>query len=151
MRNRIADHFQANLPATLAFDHPSLEAIAAYVTLRRQEVNEHPTSVTLGNEHHTEEVSSQTTAIVGVSARFPGKNDHLTGFWLAAEQCMDLQQTVPFGRWNIEEGFDPSIPPKNMTLYVRFGAFCQGKNSTVNQRSFQVCCSHSNSTFFCRH
>lgn len=130
----IADHFQVDLPATMAFDHPSLAAIAANLTLRRQEVNGHSISVTIGDEQHTEEVSSPTTAIVGVSARFPGMNDHLTDFWLAAEQGKDLQQTVPFGRWNIEEGFDPSIPPKNMTLYVRFGAFCQGKMQSSKSR-----------------
>ena len=59
----------------------------------------------------------------------------LPSFWELASStggasgCGDLQREVPLERWDLEAGYHPSMTPqqqKNMTIYVRFGAFCSG-------------------------
>lgn len=136
LRNTIAEHFHVDLPATLTFDHPTLGAIAAYLTetmVGNSEEKTFPNNATMAtcgdislNIELGEKEGKQYTAIVGISARFPGEVTNLSDFWLAARNGRNLQQEVPFDRWDLEKGYHPSIPPRDMTIYVRFGSFCTG-------------------------
>jgi len=151
LRNKIADHFSVDLPATLAFDQPSLEAIAVYLTaMLGQPVDATPPVVIA--EHGRQYSHAYTvTAVLGSSARFPAKSASLEGFWNAAERSADLQQEVPYSRWNIEDGYSPSVPPKSMTFYVRFGSFCEGKLWMVNAYINHVfCAAFLTVSLFCR-
>lgn len=124
LRNRLVDHFGVDLPVTLTFDQPSLLAIAEYLSAKlRRKLSGGPAVAAIDRGHVHE--NGTVTAVVGVSVRFPGSST-LEGFWMSAIHQADLQQTVPYDRWNIEEVYHPSIPPRGMTLYVRFGAFCEG-------------------------
>ena len=49
----------------------------------------------------------------------------LDGFFATAAGGLDLQAPVPLDRWDLEAWYAPEVPPRRMTSYTRFGAFCQ--------------------------
>ena len=57
----------------------------------------------------------------------------LPSFWEAANGGADLQREVPLERWDVEAGYNPSLVPQGMTIYVRFGAFCSGKHHAESE------------------
>ena len=43
------------------------------------------------------------------------------------------EREVPLERWDVEAGYNPSLVPQGMTIYVRFGAFCSGKHHAESE------------------
>ena len=151
LRNTIASRFEADLPATLMFDHPSLAAIAAFLA-------EHLGSATNGGSGSTAqgyasdaELSLQpwegsqpdlplATELVAVSGRYPeppaggsslpGDSAVASaggaGFWAGMRESADLQAVVPLSRWDMDAIYAPDLGADRMAIYARFGAFCHG-------------------------
>ena len=83
LRNSIAQHFEADLPATIMFDHPTVAALAAYLAaslapagLRRSarttaEGELHYVQPRGSSRHHRAQVQVQVTELVAVSGRYP--------------------------------------------------------------------------------
>ena len=46
------------------------------------------------------------------------------GFFGAARDAADVQSPVPLDRWDLDTWYSPEVPPRKMTIYTRFGAFC---------------------------
>lgn len=133
LRNSIAARFELDLPATLMFDHPSVSALAAYLASRllvaAPAAHQGDMQLVARPALHLSQAAdaAEVTAVVGVSARFPGGVSSLPSFWEAATRGADLQREVPLDRWDVEAGYHPSTTPQGMTIYARFGAFCSGK------------------------
>lgn len=150
LRNKIAARFEADLPATLMFDHPSLAAIATYLA-------EHLDSLTTGCGGAAQGYASDAelglqpwegsqaelpsaTELVAVSGRYPEPpipNTMLgegaaaasaggAGFWAGMRESADLQAVVPLSRWDMDAIYAPDLGADRMTIYARFGAFCRG-------------------------
>ncbi len=102
------------LPATLAFDFPTVETIVTYLF---QEDNEDGTD-------QENIVDFEPIAIVGIGCRFPGGCNSPEAFWKALIEGEDLISIVPEDRWNVDELYDanPSVPGKMTT---KFGGFIE--------------------------
>ena len=55
-------------------------------------------------------------SVVGMSLRYPG----LQSFWQQAVQSTDVQQGVPYSRWNNDERYSPDLRPGKMTTSTRY-------------------------------
>ena len=101
------------LPRTLLWDHPSIAAVARYLTAAADA----GTAIAIAPAG----VSSEPIAIVGLACRFPGAPD-TEAFWRLLLDGTDAISEVPADRWAIEEMFsaDPTAPGKMST---RWGGF----------------------------
>lgn len=68
------------------------------------------------------QISDNTTHVVGMSGKYPGKGIGVSGFLMSLTNEEDLPRTVPFERWNLEEYFVPETRG-DLTMYVRMASF----------------------------
>ena len=137
LRNDLGRRIGASLPATLAFDHPTVAALAERLA------DELPTSAEPGPLPGAAELGppsaesadagsdayadayandADAIAIVGIGCRFPGGIDDPESFWRLLEENVDAIREVPADRWPIDEFYDPDPnTPGKMT--TRWGGF----------------------------
>ncbi|MFF2192597.1 type I polyketide synthase [Streptomyces sp. NPDC058157] len=123
MRNRLTAATGLRLPTTLLFDHPTPNALAAYLrTLLVDEAAPEPArqapAVAAASRHDDDPI-----AIVGIGCRFPGGVSTPEEFWelLAGER--DAVSGLPEDRgWDLEELYDPD-PEAAGKSYSREGGF----------------------------
>src|SRR5262249_61116287 len=101
--NRLQDQFRGkvNLPPTLLFDQPNIEAVARYVEASLFGRLEQSAASVRGDRPLGEPV-----AVVGLACRFPGAAD-ADGFWRLLDEGRDAIREVPDNRWDIDAYFDP--------------------------------------------
>lgn len=63
-------------------------------------------------------MTSQHIGIIGMSLRYPGEKGP-NGFWFAALSSNDVQQQVPFTRWNNDAKYSPDSRPGKLTTATR--------------------------------
>ncbi|MEV4483689.1 type I polyketide synthase [Micromonospora coxensis] len=120
LRNRLTAETGMTLPATLAFDHPTVAELAAHLH-----------GLTAG--HTTGEVVAdgadlrrEPVAIVAMSCRFPGGVGSPEQLWDLVASGADAMTLMPGERgWNIAELYHPD-PDHLGTSYVREGGFVAG-------------------------
>ncbi|HRI68674.1 MAG TPA: SDR family NAD(P)-dependent oxidoreductase, partial [Polyangium sp.] len=103
LRNRLAARAETTLPATLAFDYPTPEAIAGLL-LRKAFADVEtsaPASVVVPS-HFDEPI-----AIVGMACRTPGGVSDPESFWALLELGRDAVGPFP-NRWDAETLYDPN-------------------------------------------
>ena len=89
LRNSMARRFEVDLPATLMFDYPSLSALAAYLARQLAPAPGLPgapgmqlaPAAAAGALAVQQAEAAAVTAVVGVSARFPGGITGKQRFW----------------------------------------------------------------------
>ncbi|MGW7055374.1 SDR family NAD(P)-dependent oxidoreductase [Streptomyces sp. NPDC054887] len=118
LRNRLTETTGLKLPATLAFDHPTPQAVARLLH-----------TLLTGAEAEVEEVrpevagSDEPIAIVGMACRLPGGVASPADLWRLVEQGTDAVSGFPEDRdWNLEELYDPE-GARPGSSYVREGGF----------------------------
>ena len=138
LRNTLAEAFRLdNLPATLMFDYPSVDALVGYVTehtdsaledsrLTHQRQLGSAARQRLGDTALSTPGRSRLTEVIGASARYPGNTRGVAGFWAAACTAADMQRRVPLDRWDAEPLYAPDVVPGSMTINAPFAAFCDG-------------------------
>ena len=118
-----------NLPATLAFDHPTLTAVASYIcdelSSKNAVVAEFEDGVLSSD---TELEHNGHIKISGISSRYPGSSsDNLISFMEIGEEQLskgaEFKTQIPTDRWDIEEFYEPIPGPNNNKMYTRFGSF----------------------------
>ncbi|MFH9419140.1 SDR family NAD(P)-dependent oxidoreductase [Streptomyces sp. NPDC017529] len=120
LRNRLNTATGLRLPATLVFDYPNPVALAGHLRARlvgdgEQLVNLPPV--------HTDAVSDEPIAIVGMACRFPGDVNDPDAFWKLIASGTDAIAGFPDDRgWDTEGLYDPD-PEKVGTSYTRSGGF----------------------------
>ena len=124
MRRRIEQGVGAEIPVTLAMDHPRLSDVADYLLddvlgLAEQSAGSRA-ALTAAVTTRTDE----PIAIVAVSCRFPGAPDP-EAFWDVLNDGVDAIREVPEDRFDIDEFYDPDPDTPGKT-YTRFGGFLDG-------------------------
>jgi acyl transferase domain-containing protein/acyl carrier protein len=117
LRNRLQAVVGSPLPATLAFDHPTVDALCDYLmsdVFGAQAVR--------GREGRAMADAAEPIAIVGLGCRMPGGANDPDAFWQLLRDGVDGISEVPADRWNARALYDadPSTPGK---MNTRWGGF----------------------------
>jgi acyl transferase domain-containing protein/thioesterase domain-containing protein/NADP-dependent 3-hydroxy acid dehydrogenase YdfG len=122
LRNRLAGATGLELPATLVFDHPNVNALAGFL---RDEVEGQRPAIT-ATATATVRASDEPIAIVGMGCRYPGGIGSPKELWGFLEQGGDAISGFPTDRgWDLDRLFDED-PDGHGTSYVREGGFLEG-------------------------
>ena len=129
LRNALADSFGIELPATIMFDYPSINALAGYIAKCITPVSTVsmllPYSVDMTDGIEDPRCAHHSTDVVGISARYPGHLEGPRGFWVTLMAATDIQGRVPLERWEMERVYTADIESGVMAINVPFGAFCK--------------------------
>lgn len=128
LRARLQTQLGVSLPATVAFDYSTIEALAGFLA-REHLAFEQPgrlapatgVPATVGAEY-------EPIAIVGIGCRFPGGADDPETFWRQLAEGIDAIREVPPERWDVEQFYDPD-PEAPGKMYTRRGGFLTSVDS----------------------
>jgi acyl transferase domain-containing protein/acyl carrier protein len=110
------------LPATLAFEHPTIEALSRHLCSRLEvEVRR---SRSAGPTTAGTPATGDPIAIVGMACRFPGGADSPEQFWALLRDGVDAVTDIPAERWDIDRYYDPT-PGTPGKISTRQGAFIE--------------------------
>ncbi|NYI04012.1 beta-ketoacyl synthase N-terminal-like domain-containing protein [Allostreptomyces psammosilenae] len=125
----LTDWLGREVPATLAWDYPSVEeaarALAAEIA-RTEQASPQAAAEAAGARTATgTPTDDDAVAVVGIGCRFPGAAGGADAFWdlLAGGRSGIVE--VPADRWKLEELFDPDPGAPGRT-YSRHGGFVDG-------------------------
>ncbi|HRI53874.1 MAG TPA: SDR family NAD(P)-dependent oxidoreductase, partial [Pseudomonadota bacterium] len=120
LRTRLASALGEALPATLAFDHPTVSAICDYVLGRLQPPAPQPTAAPAAVA--ATRPADEDIAIIGMSCRLPGGVRSPEALWALLTQGRDAITEVPKQRWDLDAFYDPD-PAAAGKIYSRWGGF----------------------------
>ena len=117
LRNRLNALSGVRLAATVVFDHPTPEALAAH--LLEQAAAAGPARATVVRAR----ASQEPIAIVGMACRYPGGASSPAELWELLAEGRDGITGFPADRgWDVERIYDPS-PGSEGATYTRHGGF----------------------------
>ncbi|WP_271223703.1 type I polyketide synthase, partial [Streptosporangium carneum] len=122
LRNRLSTATGLRLPATLTFDHPTLQAVAGL--LERELVGDRARAVPVSAERTASgPVADDPIVIVGMACRLPGGIESPEALWRLVAAGGDAVSEFPTDRgWDVEELYDPD-PDQVGKSYTRHGGF----------------------------
>ena len=130
LRNRLQRSLAVALPATVAFDFPTVDALSAHLAAQlsnaQSEVAGAVRTRRTASARNTEDRDrAEPIAIVGMACRLPGDADSPEALWQMLRGGVDAITEVPADRWDVDEFYhpDPSQPGR---MYTRFGGFVKG-------------------------
>ncbi|MCP3097313.1 SDR family NAD(P)-dependent oxidoreductase [Myxococcus sp. K15C18031901] len=117
LRRRLCARFDVSLPATIAFDRPTVAALSTYLLTDalRLEV-EAKAEAGPATSHVREPI-----AIIGIGCRVPQASGP-DAFWRLLEGGVDAIREVPASRWKVDDYYDPRPGTPGKT-YTRWGGF----------------------------
>jgi acyl transferase domain-containing protein/acyl carrier protein len=104
------------LPASFAFDHPTVAHVARYLMSAVS-----PTTAPSVTTKRGRRTAAGAIAVVGYACRFPGARDE-SEFWTLHSLGRDAIKEVPADRWDLRHFYDPD-PKAPGKMYVREGGF----------------------------
>jgi myxalamid-type polyketide synthase MxaC len=124
LRARLQVQLGVTLPATVAFDYSTVEALAGYLASEHLALDQ-PGKFALAPAAPAISVTeSEPVAIIGMGCRFPGGADDPERFWRQLVEGVDAIREVPPERWDIEQYYDPD-PEAAGKMYTRWGGFLE--------------------------
>ena len=126
LQRQLVQGLQQGLPATIAFEYPTVDALAGYLLEGLNFVDrQSATSVNTTNAPATpRQVINQLDepiAIISMACRFPGAETP-EAFWQLLRDGVDLVQEVPPARWAVADFYAPQRPTPGK-MYTREAAF----------------------------
>ncbi|MGK4580159.1 SDR family NAD(P)-dependent oxidoreductase [Kitasatospora sp. HPMI-4] len=122
LRNALTAETGHRLPATLVFDYPSPDALAAYLAAQFSGTGSGPRKAVRTTATRTDE----PIAIVGMACRYPGGVASPQELWDLVTAERDAISRFPDNRgWDIDRIYDPTRERPD-TSYVREGGFLHG-------------------------
>lgn len=119
LRNALSERLGQRLPATLAFDYPTVDALAAH--LLREVLS--PGQAKAGARASAAPApQGQAIAIVAMACRYPGGVSDPEGLWEVLDREVDTIGEVPKERWDIDRYYDPD-PDAQGKMSTRSGGF----------------------------
>ncbi len=116
LRNRLETATGLRLPATVAFDYPTVERLASYLLAEA-------TAGGGGSVAVRAQTSDEPIAIVGMSCRLPGGVASPDDLWALLAEGRDAIGALPEDRgWDLERLYDPE-PGRPNSIYTRSGGF----------------------------
>lgn len=120
LRNAIVAAIGGSLPATLVFDHPTVNAMAKHILGRVLDQERAPAPTIVIDERPRED--EEAIAVIGMACRFPGGVRNPDHFWTLLHGGVDAITEVPSQRWDVDAFFDPD-PETPGRMYTRWGGF----------------------------
>nr|WP_246357067.1 non-ribosomal peptide synthetase/type I polyketide synthase [Pyxidicoccus fallax] len=120
LRNALGRRVGASLPATLAFDYPTVDALTQWLLQDILVVKEAeaPRPVTAAPRASSDE----PIAIIGMGCRFPGGVSDPESYWRLLDEGLDAITEVPRTRWDVDALYDPN-PDAPGKMATRSGGF----------------------------
>ncbi|MFH1539621.1 MAG: aminotransferase class III-fold pyridoxal phosphate-dependent enzyme, partial [bacterium] len=117
LAGELEDWLGCNLPNTIAYDYPTIEALSGFLSGEAVEKKADSRAPSTGR------TSDDPVAIIGLSCRFPGAEDP-EAFWRLLNEGIDAITEVPPARWDADAFYapDPATPGKT---YTRWGGFIE--------------------------
>src|SRR5439155_1153897 len=129
LRNRLQRGVGETLPATLAFDFPTMADLTDYLldhvqALAAGRAESEPAALAVSPATEALAGPAEPIAVIGFACRFPGEADTPEAFWNLLRRGVDTIREVPPDRWDIEAYYDadPDAPGK---MYIRHGGFVE--------------------------
>ncbi|MCB0165298.1 MAG: amino acid adenylation domain-containing protein [Anaerolineae bacterium] len=121
------DWQDSDLDSTLAWNYPTLRALAGYLAKgphRLAEPNTLPSSpqVSRRDKNPAPQTLNEPIAVVGMACRLPGRIDSPTAFWQLLIDGVDTVTEIPAARWAVDAFYDPD-PEAPGKMYTRYGSF----------------------------
>ena len=117
LRNALARRLELTLPATLAFDHPTVDALVRWLTSVLAPADGAPVATARavpGDDH-------EAIAIVGFGCRYPGGIVDAASYWRVLSEGIDAVGDMP-SRWDVDALYDPD-PDALGKMTTRQGGF----------------------------
>ena len=122
LHNALGDRFGMPMPATLAFDHPSISALTAFITSTGAA---QPAPAAMSAPWERTAGHAGTTCVLATACQLPGaaqQDVSSPGSFLAALAAgADIQRLTPPSRWDADALYSPAPAPG--AIYTRFGGY----------------------------
>lgn len=120
LRDQLSGLLGIRLPATLLFDYPTIEKLAAHLLEKYMSEGAKKTKKTQIRHIKTNE----PIAVIGMSCRFPGGADNPEKFWELLKGEKSGIGPIKKDRWAIDEWYDPD-PDALGKMYIKDGGFIE--------------------------
>ncbi len=136
LRRRLSELVGKALPATIAFDYPTVRALAGFL-LKTLALSE---ATAVESRPSPSRASARTAmnegiAIVGMSCRLPGGANDPKLYWRLLRDRRDGVSEVPRERWDVERYYDPD-PDAPGKMNTRWGGFLRDMDVGEFEPSF---------------
>jgi acyl transferase domain-containing protein/acyl carrier protein len=115
LSGELADWLGRKVPADLAYEYPTIKALARYLSGSQDE--------SLSGLDAHREMESEPIAIIGIGCRFPGSTGP-QAFWQSIRDGVDAITEVPADRFDLNRVYDPD-PTIAGKINTRWGGFVE--------------------------
>ncbi|MBA4018630.1 MAG: hypothetical protein C0483_15805 [Pirellula sp.] len=112
----LEEYLQRTLQPTLAWDYPTTEALAKYLSSDSDGAQE--------EVEFERTLEAEPIAVVGMACRFPGAKN-LEEYWSLISEGREGVREIPADRWNVDEFYDANVDAPGK-IVTRRGGFLDG-------------------------